>query len=75
MSKDDIFKLNAGFVKEVSTSIVLHAPDALVGIISDDVGSIVVIASEVLKGRGVFNPCKNIWCYYFGCCSFIYIFG
>lgn len=56
MSRDDLFKVNAGIVKDVCNSIALYAPNALVCIISNPVNSTVVVASEVFKKHGVYNP-------------------
>lgn len=58
MSRDDLFNVNAGIVRDICTSIALYAPQALVCIISNPVNSTVVVASEVFKKHGVYNPCK-----------------
>ncbi|GFF27011.1 malate dehydrogenase, cytoplasmic [Aspergillus udagawae] len=56
MSRDDLFKVNAGIVRDLVTGIAQHCPKAFVLIISNPVNSTVPIAAEVLKKHGVFDP-------------------
>ncbi|KAA8915161.1 hypothetical protein TRICI_002706 [Trichomonascus ciferrii] len=58
MTRDDLFKINAGIVKDLVTGIAQYAPDAFILIISNPVNSTVPIAAEVLKKHNVFNPKK-----------------
>jgi len=58
MTRDDLFKINAGIVKGLIEAIAKYAPDAYILIISNPVNSTVPIAAEVLKAAGVFNPKK-----------------
>lgn len=58
MTRDDLFKINAGIVKDIIEGIAQYAPNAFVLIISNPVNSTVPIAAEVLKKAGVFNPKK-----------------
>jgi len=56
MTRDDLFKINAGIVRDLATSIAKYSPNAYVLIISNPVNSTVPIVTEVLKKHGVFNP-------------------
>ncbi|QIW98364.1 hypothetical protein AMS68_003882 [Peltaster fructicola] len=58
MTRDDLFKINAGIVKGLIEGIAQYCPDAFVLIISNPVNSTVPIAAEVLKKAGKFNPRK-----------------
>ncbi|KAI5804015.1 lactate/malate dehydrogenase [Peziza echinospora] len=55
MTRDDLFKINAGIVKGLIQSIAENAPKAFILIISNPVNSTVPIAAEVLKKAGVFD--------------------
>jgi len=56
MTRDDLFKVNAGIVKGIITQIALHAPKALIAIITNPVNSTVPVAAEILKKHGVYDP-------------------
>jgi len=56
MTRDDLFKINAGIVRDLATNIAKYSPNAYVLIISNPVNSTVPIVVEVLKKHGVFNP-------------------
>ncbi|PGH13195.1 malate dehydrogenase, NAD-dependent [Polytolypa hystricis UAMH7299] len=56
MTRDDLFKINAGIVQTLAKGIAEHSPKAFVLIISNPVNSTVPIAAEVLKAAGVFDP-------------------
>ena len=56
MTRDDLFKVNAGIVRDLVKGIAEHSPKAFVLIISNPVNSTVPIAAEVLKAAGVFDP-------------------
>ena len=56
MTRDDLFKVNAGIVKGLVESIAEFAPKAFILVISNPVNSTVPIAAEVLKAAGVFDP-------------------
>ena len=58
MTRDDLFKINAGIVKGLIEGIAKHCPKAYILVISNPVNSTVPIAAEVLKAAGVFNPKK-----------------
>ncbi|PYI26579.1 malate dehydrogenase [Aspergillus indologenus CBS 114.80] len=56
MTRDDLFKINAGIVRDLVKGIAEFAPKAFILIISNPVNSTVPIAAEVLKAAGVFDP-------------------
>lgn len=55
MTRDDLFKINAGIVKGLIEVIAEVAPKAYILIISNPVNSTVPIAAEVLKAKGIFD--------------------
>ncbi|CAA7262122.1 unnamed protein product [Cyclocybe aegerita] len=56
MTRDDLFKINAGIVKDLATGIATTAPKAFVLVISNPVNSTVPIVAEVFKKFGVYDP-------------------
>ncbi|KAI9222546.1 lactate/malate dehydrogenase, partial [Blastocladiella britannica] len=56
MTRDDLFKTNAGIVKNLAEACAIHCPNAHFLIISNPVNSTVPIFAEVLKKHGVYNP-------------------
>jgi len=58
MTRDDLFKINAGIVKDLVVACSKYCPNANILVISNPVNSTVPIAAEVLKKAGVFNPKK-----------------
>ncbi|KAF9194285.1 hypothetical protein BGZ51_000445 [Haplosporangium sp. Z 767] len=58
MTRDDLFKINAGIIRDLAEGVARNCPDALVLVISNPVNSTVPIVCEVLKQHGVFNPKK-----------------
>ncbi|TFY84005.1 hypothetical protein EWM64_g16 [Hericium alpestre] len=58
MTRDDLFKINAGIVRDLATGIATTAPKAFVLVISNPVNSTVPIVAEVFKKHGVFDPKK-----------------
>jgi len=58
MTRDDLFKINAGIVRDLVKGAAEFAPKAFLLIISNPVNSTVPIAAEVLKNAGVFDPVK-----------------
>jgi len=58
MTRDDLFKVNAGIVKGLIEAVARNAPKALIGIITNPVNSTVPVAAEVLKKHGVYDPKK-----------------
>ncbi|KAL7268208.1 hypothetical protein RUND412_009178 [Rhizina undulata] len=58
MTRDDLFKINAGIVKDLIVGVAKHCPKAYILIISNPVNSTVPIAAEVLKAHKVFDPTR-----------------
>jgi len=58
MTRDDLFKVNAGIVKGLIEGIATQCPDAWIALITNPVNSTVPVAAEVLKKAGVYNPSK-----------------
>lgn len=56
MTRDDLFKINAGIVKGLIETAAEVAPKAFILVISNPVNSTVPISAEVLKAKNVFNP-------------------
>ena len=56
MTRDDLFSVNAGIVRDLVAAVADHAPGALVHVISNPVNSTVPIAAEVLKQKGAYDP-------------------
>jgi malate dehydrogenase len=56
MTRDDLFKINAGIIRDLATGIATTAPKAFVLVISNPVNSTVPVVVEVLKKHGVFDP-------------------
>ncbi|GAA0162236.1 dehydrogenase [Lithospermum erythrorhizon] len=58
MTRDDLFNINAGIVKSLSTAIAKYCPHAIVNMISNPVNSTVPIAAEVFKKAGTYDEKK-----------------
>ena len=58
MSRDDLFNVNAGIVRDLVTACAKHCPTAVLNIISNPVNSTVPIAAAVLKTHGVYDPAR-----------------
>jgi malate dehydrogenase len=56
MTRDDLFKINAGIVQKLAIGIAKACPAAHIAVISNPVNSTVPIIAEVLKEAGVFDP-------------------
>ena len=56
MTRDDLFKINAGIVRSICEGIAKFCPNAIVNLISNPVNSTVPIAAEVFKKAGVYDP-------------------
>jgi malate dehydrogenase len=56
MTREDLFKINAGIVRDLATGIATTAPKAFVLVISNPVNSTVPIVAEVFKKHGVYDP-------------------
>lgn len=55
MTRDDLFRINAGIVRDLVLAIAVNAPKAFILVISNPVNSTVPVAAEVLKSKGVFD--------------------
>ncbi|KAG8908807.1 hypothetical protein FRB99_003045 [Tulasnella sp. 403] len=58
MTRDDLFKTNAGIVRGLAEGIAQFCPKAFVLVISNPVNSTVPIVAEVLKKSGVYDAKK-----------------
>uniref|UniRef100_A0A061RAG2 Malate dehydrogenase n=1 Tax=Tetraselmis sp. GSL018 TaxID=582737 RepID=A0A061RAG2_9CHLO len=58
MTRDDLFQINAGIVKNITENISKFCPEACIAMISNPVNSTVPIAAETLKKMGTYNPKK-----------------
>lgn len=56
MTRDDLFKINAGIVRDLATAVAKCAPRAFMCVISNPVNSTVPIVAEVFKKHGVYDP-------------------
>ncbi|KAG0229153.1 hypothetical protein BGW42_001768 [Actinomortierella wolfii] len=56
MTRDDLFKINAGIVRDLAQACVKYCPKAFILVISNPVNSTVPIVCEVFKKAGVFDP-------------------
>jgi len=56
MTRDDLFKINAGIVRDLALGIAKHCPEAFICVISNPVNSTVPIVAEVLKNQGCYAP-------------------
>eukprot|EP00884_Botryococcus_braunii_P018759 jgi/Botrbrau1/5567/Bobra.0023s0050.1 len=56
MTRDDLFKINAGIVRDLIVACGKNCPQALLNVISNPVNSTVPIAAETLKQLGVYDP-------------------
>ncbi|KAI9086008.1 hypothetical protein K1719_032085 [Acacia pycnantha] len=58
MTRDDLFNINAGIVRDLVSAVADNCPDAFIHVISNPVNSTVPIVAEVLKQKGVYDPEK-----------------
>ncbi|EDW38450.1 GL12005 [Drosophila persimilis] len=56
MTRDDLFNVNAGIIKDIASSIAKNCPKALIAIITNPVNTCVPIAAEILKKASVYDP-------------------
>ncbi|KAJ1975618.1 malate DEHYDROGENASE, NAD-dependent [Dimargaris verticillata] len=56
MTRDDLFKINAGIIRDLATAAATHCPKAFMLIISNPVNSTVPIVAEVFASKGVYDP-------------------
>ncbi|CAD5229904.1 unnamed protein product [Bursaphelenchus xylophilus] len=55
MTRDDLFNINAGIIRDLAEAAADVAPKALIAVITNPVNSTVPIFSEVFKKRGVYD--------------------
>jgi malate dehydrogenase len=55
MTRDDLFKINAGIARGLAEAVAKYAPTAMVLVITNPVNSTVPIVAETLKKRGVYD--------------------
>lgn len=60
MSRDDLFKINAGIVRSLATASAKYCPGAINLIITNPVNSTVPIAAEIFRKAGVYDRRKVI---------------
>ncbi|CAD6991669.1 unnamed protein product [Ceratitis capitata] len=60
MTRDDLFNVNAGIIRDIANEISKSCPKALVAIITNPVNTCVPIAAEILKKAGVYDPKRFI---------------
>ena len=58
MDRSDLFKINAGIVKNLVSACADTCPNALIGIITNPVNTTVAIAADVLKKKRVYDPAR-----------------
>jgi len=58
VTRDDLFKINAGIVKGLIESIAKNSPKCIVAIITNPVNSTVPAAAEILKKHNVYDPAR-----------------
>ncbi|KAL6940860.1 Malate dehydrogenase, cytoplasmic [Hanseniaspora vineae] len=58
MTRDDLFSINAGIVRDLAKAAAQYCPNAAICVISNPVNSTVPIVAEVFKKTGVYNPKK-----------------
>mmetsp|Transcript_114566 Transcript_114566/g.370384 ORF Transcript_114566/g.370384 Transcript_114566/m.370384 type:complete len:345 (-) Transcript_114566:136-1170(-) len=58
MTRDDLFNINAGIVRNLVAAAAEACPKACILVISNPVNSTVPIAAEILKQKGVYDPRK-----------------
>lgn len=58
MDRADLFNVNAGIVRQLIGQVAACAPQALIGIVTNPVNTLVPIAAGVLSQAGVYQPQK-----------------
>ncbi|KAJ5329550.1 hypothetical protein N7452_009940 [Penicillium brevicompactum] len=58
MTRDDLFKTNAGIIRDIFFEIAETCPNAISCIVTNPVNSTVPVAAEALKKAGVFEPTR-----------------
>jgi len=55
MTRDDLFKVNAGIVRDLINGVVRNCPKAIIAIITNPVNSVVPAAAEILKKHNCYD--------------------
>jgi malate dehydrogenase len=63
MTRDDLFKINAGIVRDLAVGAAKFAPKAFICVISNPVNSTVPIVAEVFKQFNVYDPRRFVYIY------------
>lgn len=71
MTRDDLFKINAGIVRDLAVAAAKFAPKAFMCIISNPVNSTVPIVAEVFKQFNVYDPRRLVFLYCLLVCLFV----
>ncbi|WP_395480162.1 malate dehydrogenase [Candidatus Curculioniphilus buchneri] len=58
MDRADLFNVNAGIVRQLVNHVAIHAPQALINIITNPINSMVPIAAGTLTHAGIYQPNK-----------------
>ncbi|EPY19205.1 malate dehydrogenase [Strigomonas culicis] len=58
MTRDDLFNTNALTVEELTLGVAQYAPNAIIGLITNPLNSMISVAAETLRRKGVFDPRK-----------------
>ncbi|CAG8948212.1 unnamed protein product [Penicillium salamii] len=58
MTRDDLFKTNAGIIRDIFVQVAETCPDAIACVVTNPVNSTVPVAAETLKKAGVFEPTR-----------------
>ena len=58
MTRDDLFNINAGIVRNLATAAAKYCPTAFLAVISNPVNSTVPIVAETFKQHGVYDPAR-----------------
>ncbi|CCH59900.1 hypothetical protein TBLA_0C00860 [Henningerozyma blattae CBS 6284] len=58
MSRDDLFSINAGIVRDLATAAANNCPNASILVISNPVNSTVPVVAQTFRKLGVYNPRK-----------------
>uniref|UniRef100_A0A1A9UCL6 Malate dehydrogenase, mitochondrial n=1 Tax=Glossina austeni TaxID=7395 RepID=A0A1A9UCL6_GLOAU len=56
MTRDDLFNVNAGIIRDIVRVIAAKCPKAMIAVITNPVNTCVPIAAEIMKKAGVYDP-------------------
>ncbi|CAB3220296.1 unnamed protein product [Arctia plantaginis] len=55
MSRDDLFKTNAGLIRDIAKAVARNCPQAILAIVTNPVNSTVPVAAEILRIEGAYD--------------------